>query len=343
MSTPDPAATPRGPLWRRLLSRPLVWAALCAVVAMALHGGGGDAEFPVFLLAIVAGWLCGFAFVTATERIAPEPRGLLVHVAGAVVVGAAGLLLVSGGSERLADLPDRVYGAVLILVLGVPPAAAWILITLFARVMALVGARVKAAVGTRPAPAAPSWEGDGEGAVVRFTAVRLRIRTLALAIVGVVLVLGGGCVALLIALDDVVVRMGPRLSIVLAGLVLGLPAYLLLAASIRRRSIPCSVRFVRDRLQVRAGAETAELRLSEIELLRWRTETEYARVEVCGAGVDLSLVVGMARPPEGGAPRIPALSPRVMDLLASAGLRQEGGGRGVVTFRRTSTAPALSG
>jgi hypothetical protein len=227
-----------------------------------------------------------------------------------------------------------VRAVVVVLQIAAGPAAGWIWLGLLSRLTDLIGRRD---AKRRPPPAAPEWEREEgrDGSGVEFTALDLRMGTLTLAIVGVVLVVGLAGTALLIAFDDAVMRVGARLAIILVGVLVGLPVYLLLRGALRRRTLSCGVAFGTDELRIRAGTATHRIPFRHLQHLVWRTRSDYARIEVRGAGVDLSLIAGLAAPSPGRTGELPALPRRVFRRLELAGMRVERSRRDeVVTFRR---------
>ncbi|MGF9660195.1 hypothetical protein AAIH18_22450, partial [Pantoea agglomerans] len=189
----------------------------------------------------------------------------------------------------------------------------------------------------RPTPVPPEWqrEDGGDGSHVEFPALDLRMRSLTLGIIGVVVVVGLAGTALLIAFDDAVMTMGSRVVILVMGVVVGVPVYLLLRAGLRRRTLWCRLAFGNDELRIRAGSSSHRIPFSELQTLSWRMRSDYARVEVRGAGADLSLIVGLAKPPTGRTAQLPPLPRRVFRRLELAGLAAERSRRDeVVVFRR---------
>lgn len=61
-------------------------------------------------------------------------------------------------------------------------------------------------------------------------------------------------------------RVGARLAIILIGVVVGLPVYLLLRGVLRRRTLPCSAAFGNDELRVRAGSASHRIPFRRLEL-----------------------------------------------------------------------------
>lgn len=333
--TEDAAAdrSVRTTVTRKLARNPLVWGAALLVAAVGFTLAGDDLGFFPFLLMLVGGWCFGVAFVNATLGMVPARNGAILHAGVAVVLGAAVAFVAEFGGELFEPLPETVREVALVLQLAAVPAVAWIWLGLLSRVIALIPPRD---TEKQPRRMTPGWEHDerGGGSLVRFPAIPIRMRTLTGAIVAIVVVGGllGG--ALLIVLDDIVMRMGPRIALVLLGLVLGLPVYLLLLAILRRRTVACTVAFAGDEVRVSVDDTTHRIPCAAIEFLRWRCRSDYARIEVRGGGVDLSLFAGLAAPPRGLSAELPALPQRVHRRLERAGLAVETARRDeVVTFR----------
>ncbi|WP_067201593.1 hypothetical protein [Microbacterium sp. XT11] len=318
------------PLWRRLLRSPVLWGLLLLATAVALTAVHPDLGLLPFLCVLVGGWLLGVAFVARTYRM---PRhGSAVHVSGALVTASVLVVLTVG--DVLAGAPAAVRHGLLMLQLGAIPAAAWIWLGLLGRITGAVGRSARRRVVPR---AVPRWEPveSGEGSVVRFAGVPLRMRRLVVVLAGAVAAVGAATAGTLIVLDDAVMRVGPRLSIVVLAVVLGLPAYLVIAAVLRRRTVPCTVTVGAHDLRVAVGESVTVIRLAEITHLRWRTRSEYARVEARGGGADVSVFAGMAATERGVAAELPPLSRRAVRSLEHAGLSMTTSRRGdVVTFRR---------
>lgn len=319
------------PLWRRVLRSPAAWGAVLVVGAYLLTVATSDLDVLPFLLMLVGGWCLGFAFVNLTVRM---PRhGVAVHIAGAILVAAVVVLLT--GVDDL-NLPERAAAvtAVVVIRLAAIPAAAWIWLALLGRVTTAVTRRERRTASVR---AAPQWERDegGDGSLVRLPAIELRMRDLVVAIVGVVLIVAAATVALMVAIDDVVTHLGARLSVVVIGLVIGLPAYVAVTALLRRRTAQCTIAFGNDEVRIHIGDTAHVIRFVELEHLRWRPRSDYARVEARGGGADVSLFAGLATPEAGKTAELPDLPRRVHRRLELAGLEAETSRRGeVVTFRR---------
>ncbi|MFK3678447.1 hypothetical protein ACI2IP_12010 [Microbacterium sp. NPDC090218] len=329
---------------RALVRSPLIWGAVLLLAAIGFTLAGDDLSFFPFLLMLVGGWCFGFAFVNATTGTVPARKGAVLHVAVAVVLGALVASVIEFGGDLLESFPDAVRGVVVVLQMAAIPAVGWIWLGLISRVTDLISRRD---AKKRPPSVTPGWERDesGDGSIVRFPGIELRMRTLTQAIVVIVVVVGLFGVALLIALDDIVIRMGPRIAIVLMGIVVGLPVYFVFTAILRRRTAQCAVAFGNDELRVRVGDVLHRIPFRELEFLRWRSRSEYARIEVRGAGADLSLFAGLAKPPRGFSAELPDPPRRVYRRLELAGFTVEKARRGeVITFRGpaepASRAPA---
>jgi hypothetical protein len=321
---------------RTLVRSPLVVGAVLLLAAIAFTLLGDDLSFFPFLLMLVGGWCFGFAFVNATQAMVPARNGAILHLGVAIVLGALVAFVVEFGGDLLDPFPEAVRGVAVVLQLAAIPATGWIWLALIGRVTDFFSRRD---AKKKPLPVTPDWEREesGDGSIVRFPAIEIRLRTLTQAIVAIVVVVGLFGVVLLIALDDIVMRMGPRIAIVLMGIVVGLPVYLVFTAILRRRTAQCTVAFGNDELRVQVDAVMHRIPFRELEFLRWRCRSDYARIEARGAGADLSLFAGLATPPRGFSAELPALPRRVYRRLELAGLAVEKARRGeVITFRGPS-------
>ncbi len=324
----------RREIGRRFVRAPFAWGLLLLVAAMVWTVAGDDLSFFPFLLMLVGGWSVAFSFVNATMEMRPVRAGVAVHLGVGVCLTAVMVVVIRSDGVLLAGLPEPIRAIVVVLQIAAGPAAGWIWLGLLSRLTDLIGHRD---AKKRPPPTAPEWEREngGDGSGVEFSALDLRMRTLTLVIVGVVLVVGVAATALLIAFDDTVMRLGARLVIILMGAAVGLPVYLLLRGALRRRTLSCSVAFGNDELRIRAGTAMHRIPFRQLQHLVWRTRSDYARIEVRGAGVDLLLIAGLAAPPPGRTGELPALPRRVFRRLELAGLSVERSRRDeVVTFRR---------
>ena len=335
--TEDTAAETRvrATVTRKFVRNPLIWGAVLLLAAIGFTLAGDDLSFFPFLLMLVGGWCFGFAFVNATFDMVPARNGAILHIAVGVVLGAAVAVVVEFGGDLLDPFPEAVRGIAVVLQLAAIPAVGWIWFGLISRVTDLLRRRD---AKKRPPPVTPEWEREesGDGSIVRFPGIEMRMRALTQAIVAIVVVLGLVAAVLLIAFDDIVMRMGARIAIILLGIVIGLPGYLLFTAFLRRRTHACSLAFGNDELRVRVGDVAHTIPFRELDFLRWRSRSDYARIEVrAGKHVDISVITGIAKPPRGFSAELPAVPRRVFRRLELAGLTVEKSRRDeVITFRR---------
>jgi len=233
----------RREIGRRFVRAPFAWGLLFLIAAMVWTIAGDDLSFFAFLLMLLGGWSVAFSFVNATMEMRPVRTGVAVHLGVAAGLTAGMILVIESDDGLLAGLPDPVRAVVVVLQIAAGPAAGWIWLGLLSRLTDLIGRRD---AKRRPPPAAPEWEREEgrDGSGVEFTALDLRMRTLTLAIVGVVLAVGLAGTALLIAFDDAVMRVGARLAIILVGRPRR-PAGL----SAAQRSAPPSYALVRRRIR----------------------------------------------------------------------------------------------
>lgn len=121
------------PLWRRAVGHPLVWAGACAAVALPFFLRGEGLDLFPFLLALVAGWLSGTAFVNATSRLTPRWRGAVVNVAGGVLGAALVVWSLGVGESLLAAQSVPVRGVVLLVQIAATPGVCWVWLGILAR------------------------------------------------------------------------------------------------------------------------------------------------------------------------------------------------------------------
>lgn len=320
---------------RRLVISPWSWAVVLLAAATALVSIDPRVELPAFLLILAGGWACGFGFVNLTMRLR-RPIGAGVHLLGAV--GAALLLWASASVGPLpADVPPVAAACLMVARLAAAPAAGWVWLGLIGRITTRISSRSPAASPPQP----PAWRNTERRSEVRFRAVPMRMRALGSMVAAVVIVVGALTASLLIATGDLAERLGARVVVIVVGVLLALPAYLLLRAFLRRRTVACSISFEldrnrdEDRVVVIAGDDSVDITLAEVDLLLWRTEGDYARVELHSARIPpVSLLVGMAATPAGVAAALPELPPHIRGRLDDAGLAREHSKRSVTTFRR---------
>jgi hypothetical protein len=300
----------------------LIWAAACTLAA--LPGYLTDGGFFSYLMSIIAGALCGMWFVSLTVRM-PHPTGAIVHLLAAVALVPALYASIEVVPQLLTPGPPRaIYTGVLF---ALPPAAGWVWITLLNRVINLLPGKTRVR-----APLA--WENDGDAVVVHFRAIPMRMRELTLWMVATVVATGAIVTTALVMFSSIVERLGPRLLILALAALFALPAYLIVTALLRRRSVDAAVRVSRDRMWITAGETTHALRLNQIERLRWGMSSDYARLEVTAPGVELALLVGIAKQSEGIASELPPLPGRTLRLAETEGLEKTTSRRGLVTLSR---------
>lgn len=329
-SVPPPPA-----LWRRILWHPLFWALACFLVALPWVFTGNSQLFVPFFLALLGGWLCGHAIVRFTFNLTNSRVGLLVHVLAALIFGVLLWLLVSLGSDWLQQLPRPVRHIVFLLEIAAAPGVAWLLISLLSRVMDIPLRRATKSALTRTIP---EWEERGKGTQLRFRALRMQLRTLGWIIATTVAALGVLVVFFLISFDWLMRFGSPQLIMIVVGLVFALPAYAVLKYVLGRRTLPCSVLFGEDHLQVETGNQRTILKYVDIQELTWRTTSDYARLvikPVRAGGQQLSLIPGMAKVGKNIRPELPPLSQRTQHRLKAAGLEPRPDKRpGLTTFHR---------
>ncbi|MEF3402812.1 hypothetical protein [Agromyces sp. CCNWLW203] len=331
---PAVAVAARAPRWRRLVGSPLAWAAICLALVVPWALAGQVMELIPYLLMLVGGWLCGFSFVNATLRMTPVRRGVMVHVIGAIVVAVFVVTAVEFGGSLLSTAPAWARSSFVIVQFAAIPAAGWIWLGLISRISTAAGSPK-----AKPTAVTPEWvraEG-GHGSEVRFSAVPITMRALTTAIVVIVAVMSSVAALALIAAGDLVYVFGARFAIIIVGVVFALPAYFVFVTITRRRTVKGTVGFGNDRLWLTIGGDaTTVVPFGDLERLVWRCRSDYARLEVRGAGIDVSLVTGIAKPAPGTTAELPALPRRVLGRLHDDGLVVERTRRGeVLTFRRS--------
>lgn len=319
MTQPPPEA-PSGKdtaVWRLLVQKPLMWALLCTATALPWVLSGHGMDLPPFLIGLVGGWLCGFAFVNATLEMHNPKHGALVHLAGAMVFSLSLHWYVFQGSRQFIDLPQVATSLVYSAQMAAIPAVAWIwlgLIHRFSHCVSRPSDRRKKAP-----PAVPQWQLEDPGTAVHFHAVAMTVRTLTWIFTAVFAVVAALLNYVLFTFDWFMNTGSSTVIVLLCG-ALGLPALLLVKSILGRKTIACSVHFTRDRLRIDTETWSSSIALAQLEHLSWRSDGSYARLQARGPGMDVSLIVGLARMPEATLPNLPPLSQQTMQRLIQAGL-----------------------
>ncbi len=309
MAVPDPT---RVSVLRWYAAFALIGTALVAVSA-ALFASEFDPDFLSFLAALIGGWLWGLALGGVILRTGGwRDIGLLALVA--IGLGAAMWAVTAPLSDSLHGLPTGARGIVVALQFAVIPMAGWLAMT----ALSAVSAKTRVPVATR---VPPQWRHDGVRSRVRFPAIPMPLRTLVLAIVVIVVVLGAGIAALLALTGDRFLLAGPRFAIIVLGLVAGLPAYLILVAVLRRDQIDLNVLFDDAQLVISGDGRDRVIPFADIVELSWGGTGEYSRLRVVTlAGEKVSYIAGLARVPKGAAASLPPLPRPILKRLELAGL-----------------------
>ncbi|MFZ4895020.1 hypothetical protein ACL9RL_11255 [Plantibacter sp. Mn2098] len=167
------------------------------------------------------------------------------------------------------------------------------------------------------------WEATEDGAAELFLpAVRMRMAALVTAIVLIVLVLGATAVAFLITMDLSGVSVG-RSLVILVGGSLGIIASICLLLAMRARRRLWRIRIDAQTLSISSDQSRWEWPLSELQLVRLRRHTDYARLVVVSRTDRVSLLasIGLAADPrDTKAAFLPEFSPDVQQRLRAAGL-----------------------
>lgn len=328
------------PWWKRLFRKPLFWALICAALALPWYLNGNGMELLPFLLTLVGGWLCGFGFVNFTLGIQRTWLGVLLHVVVAVVAGLLLHWIVFNGSSFLKTLPEQFRAVLFCVQMGAIPGVGWIWLGLLSRITSVAAKPSKTAKVTRLAPV---WEDTSPGTRVQFWALPMSMRTLTWAIVGMCLLGGGLTFLLMIAFDSFLLRFGSaKLFIIVFGVLIALPGYYLFRAILGRETTMHAVSFAKDRLIIEIESNVTAIPYVDLERLIWRNDSDYARVEVYGAGHALSLLVGMAKTPKTVLPQLPPLSQKTIHRLTAAGMEKQPSRRPGVTILAADSAARSS-
>ncbi|MFS0714517.1 hypothetical protein ABC195_11575 [Microbacterium sp. 2P01SA-2] len=303
---------------RQVLLHPLLWGALCIVVAVPLLGTAHD--FWGFLLCLFAGWSAAHALVRWLHTM-PRTLSVALHLAASVGVGVLLFATLADDGWR-GMLPPAIAAA---LGFTAVPAAGWIWLTLVGRVSGAV-----AAASRRRAAAlvVPQWERVGDVWNLRLPVVALR-SPVYIATVATIAVLGAGLVVTVtVVFDDILVRVGPLLMLLVLGWGVAAPAYLVLRAIAHHRTadVVITVDGSRDSQTVRVArspeAEVLfEAPVGGIRSLQLSARTSPVRIVIRPFhGSGLVLLVGLARRRPDAAPTFALPPAHLIDRLGSAGL-----------------------
>lgn len=311
------SSTPKKPLWRTAIRSPLIWALVLLGAALPWHWAGNSLAIAPFLLTLVGGGLCGVVFVRFTFRIKNPKLGALIHVLGALLLGLLVSQLFFGAGISFEDKHGPRLALTALIYFALIPATAWTWFGLINRITSMVNSQAKSAV---PERIAPQWEVTSSGHMVRFLAVPGRMRSLAITLLFVVLILGTALTVTLIAADSVLGFRSSRSVIIALGGLFVLPGILVLTKAFSRKTVSCSVSFEADRLEVDCGASTATIAFRDLEHFLWRSSSDYARVVLQTKKSDISLFSGLARTPKTVLPELPPLHRSIVEDLVTAGL-----------------------
>ena len=284
-----------------------------------------DLGFLPFILMLVGGLLIGIWFVGLTFRM--RRFGALVHTVVVIIAGSV-MFSVIHAKPDLSGLPESARAAIVTLQLALNPAWGWAALALLSRVTHRVTPKVPVV-----ALEVPAWAGERDRRELRIPALVMTMRQLTLWIVGAIALGAALVIPLMVVIDPVRLNWPPQLVIIAIG-VIALPIALAARALLARRTLEGRVDWLRLRLEVVAGDRTLSSNLADIRLLRWRRDSDYARVELHTATESITLLAGIARVPKGVAPQLPALPPRLVAALEEAGLTRRVTKRGVEEFAR---------
>lgn len=305
-------------LVRRVLLHPLLWSAVCLLVAVPLLGTEHD--FWGFLLCLLAGWSAAHALIRRLLTL-PDTLSLALHLAASV--GAALLLFaltVDGGWRRvLAPAMAAAIGFAAV------PAAGWIWLTLIGRTSAAVAGASRRRAATL---VVPEWERVGDAWHLPLAVVALRSPAYVAITAAIAVACGGLVTAAVIVFDDVVQRTGPLLLLLLLGWAVGAPGYLVLRAIARRRTVDVVVTLeaFRGSAAVRVmrssdGEILVEAPATAIGSLQFAPKSSPTRIVIRPSpGSGLVLLVGLARRHRNTAPTFALPPARLIRRLESAGL-----------------------
>jgi len=157
-----------------------------------------------------------------------------------------------------------------------------------------MAASARATQSSEP-PRTGSWQQYGDSSVLQFTALPMRMHTLALVITLMVLPIGAATAAMLISLDMMNFRFPVRVTIVVVGLGLAVPVCLIFFRTIRALATEYTVRLTPSRIDISSARDQQSFALQDIRLLRWRSQTDYARLVLVTGTRKISLLAGLRR------------------------------------------------
>lgn len=140
-----------------------------------------------------------------------------------------------------------------------------------------------------------SWRQEGDARVLRFNAFSMRMRTLAFVIMLIALPIGVAVALILIAIHAENFRYPARSTILLIGTGLALPVCILLFKKFRAMASEYVVRLTPTHIEVSSTSRRQSFNLQEIQLLRWRSKTDYARLVLITETQNVSLLAGLRK------------------------------------------------
>jgi hypothetical protein len=174
------------------------------------------------------------------------------------------------------------------------------------------------------------WRKDAGRFTLGLHAIRLEMRTLAMTIVAVCVVIGSGVAGLLIVLNSgshAFLHLPARLQLILIGAAAGFGAYALLWLTFRRGAHDWMVVIDAEHVSLSRSGLTWSAPLAEVTMILIRPDTEYARLVVRTARSSISLMPHLAAQSTkagAGGPLAP-FPTDLSRLLAGAGLPQTSG------------------
>ncbi|MFZ4893296.1 hypothetical protein ACL9RL_02470 [Plantibacter sp. Mn2098] len=304
---------------RSLLSHGSLYAVVCWLAAAWWLARGEAAEFVPFLLALLAGVLCGTDFVDALQRFDRLRTRLLVHAG--VVIAVAAALAWSTASVGLATLfrlePPLLSGTFFFLFIAALPFTAWSGLALFTHITWEL-------IDRRPMieSATPEWNGERGVYTLKIRAVPMSTTTGLVILTAGCLLGGGAYLSAVVALQHIGFGIGTGVLVLLS------PIFLVVVAAtqwlVRRRAVEHTVRLTTSIIDLAAGTNTMVAPLTAVRSVRLRPRGLLARIEYETADGRRTLLVGMGHPSNwmrrDERPLIPRFPKRIVDLLEHSGL-----------------------